>query len=80
MDAMRLPLEEAEFVPCETFTGACIRGWPWYHGEQSCVTGKSGFQQCCTRPREQAYIKECPTAGGGWQVSESGCIGFCDDP
>nr|WP_281720559.1 hypothetical protein [Nitrosomonas nitrosa] len=60
---------------CTTYTGPCTHQWPWFTGTQ-CAETFNGNQQCCSKPFQYPYIRECPAPGGGVQVKERGC-GFC---
>jgi len=65
-----------QWEQCRNSDGTCTSIWPGYRGTQ-CVTGLSGYQQCCNAAGTWPHIRECPSPGGGWQVTEAGCWGPC---
>lgn len=65
-----------QFEQCQNRDGTCTSIWPGYRGTQ-CVTGLSGYRQCCNAAGTWPHIRECPLPGGGWEVTEAGCWGPC---
>lgn len=79
--AAPLPQVDGRLVPqqwenCADRHGICTGILTWYRGRQ-CVTGLSGYRQCCTVAGTWPYIRECPVPGGGWEVAEASCKGPC---